>query len=96
LVLAEVLYERNSDFIFRRIVDDAVLVPIHRQVTDMDCIYTLNEVGALIWQRLEQPATAADLQDEILDQYEADPETVAADLHRFLEGMAAIGAVQRT
>lgn len=91
----EVRYERNPDFIYRRIVDEAVLVPIHHDVADMDCIYTLNEVGALIWQRLSAPATEAELQQAILDEFEAEPETVAADLGRFLEGMLAASAVRR-
>ncbi len=88
-------YERNPDYIFRRIVDEAVLVPIRREVADMDCIYTLNEVGALIWQELDAPATEAELQDAILAEYAADDKTVAVDLERFLEGMMDIGAIRR-
>ena len=91
----EVRYERNPDFIYRRIVDEAVLVPIRQDVADMECIYTLNEVGTLIWQMLAAPATEAELQQAILAEYAADPETVAADLNRFLEGMAAAGAIRR-
>jgi hypothetical protein len=90
-----VRYERNPDFIFRKIVDEAVLVPIHRDVADMECIYTLSEVGALIWQELDAPATEAELQKAILDQYEASPEAVAVDLDRFLRGMVEIGAIRR-
>ena len=91
----EVRYERNPDFIYRTIVDEAVLVPIRQDVADMDCIYTLNDVGALIWGKLAEPATGAELQQAILDEYAADPETVSADLSRFLEGMAAVGAIRR-
>ena len=45
----EALYERNSEFIFRRIVDELVLVPVRQDVADMDCIYTTNTMGAFIW-----------------------------------------------
>lgn len=88
-------YERNPDYIYRAIVDEAVLVPIRQQVADMDCIYTLNEVGAFIWQELETPATETELQQAILAEYAADPRTVALDLDRFLQGMMAIGAIRR-
>ena len=91
----EVRYERNPDFIYRRIVDEAVLVPIHQDVADMECLYTLNDVGAFIWQTLAAPATEAGLQQAVLAEYAAEPETVAADLGRFLEGMAAAGAIRR-
>lgn len=88
-------YERNPEFIFRKIVNETVLVPIHQDVADMDCLYTLNEVGASIWARLEKPATLVDLQAGLLEEYDADPETLAADLDGFIAEMAAIGAVRK-
>jgi len=91
----DVRFERNPEFIFRRIVDEMVLVPIHQNVADMDCIYTLNEVGASIWARLERPATLADLGTGLLEEYDADPETVAEDLDEFIGEMTAIGAVRK-
>jgi len=89
-------YERNPEFIFRKIVDEMVLVPIHQDVADMDCIYTLNEVGGSIWARLERPATLADLRSGLLEEYDANPDVLAVDLERFLAEMAAIGAVRES
>ena len=91
----ELRYARNPEYIFRSIVGEAVLVPIHDQVADMECIYTLNAVGSFVWQRLEVPATEADLRLAILQEFEADPATVAADLDRFLQGMVEVGAIRR-
>ncbi len=88
-------YERNQDFIYRKVVDEFVLVPIHQDVADMDCIYTLSGVGAFVWERLGGPATRAELQAAILDEYGTDPEVVAADLESFLGEMTAIGAIRR-
>jgi hypothetical protein len=88
-------YEKNPDYIFRRIVDEAVLVPIHQQVADMDCIYTMNPVGAFVWEQLDGQATQADLLAAMLDEYDADPEVIAADLDTFLREMAAIGAIRK-
>ena len=91
----EVRYERNPDYIYRKIVDELVLVPIHQDVADMDCIYTMNPVGAFVWERLDQPATQAELQAAMLDEYAAEPEVVAADLENFLGEMVAIGALRK-
>jgi hypothetical protein len=95
LAQAETRYERNPDYIFRKIVDELVLVPIYQDVADMDCIYTLNAVGAFLWERLAQPATQAELQAALLVEYDAEPEVVAADLEDFLREMTAIGAVRK-
>lgn len=91
----EARYHRNPDFIYRRIVDEAVLVPIHQDVADMECIYTLSDVAAFIWERLDKPATQAELQAAMLDEYAADLEAVAVDLDRFLRGMVDIDAIRR-
>ena len=88
-------YKRNPDFIFRKIVDEAVLVPIHQDVADMDSIYTLNDVAAFIWERLAQPAVQAELQAALLDEYAAAPEVLVVDLERFLSEMVEIGALQK-
>ncbi len=87
------LFTRNPDFIFRRIIDETILVPVHRDLAEMDCIYTLNELGALLWEKLETPASKIELCKAILDNYDAAEETAAADLDRFLEEMQSIGAL---
>ena len=89
-----VRYERNPDFIYRQIVDEVVLVPIRRDVADMECIYTLNETGACVWQALDQPATEAMLRQAVLDEFKADEEAAAEDLGQFLQGMVEIGAIR--
>jgi hypothetical protein len=80
---------------YRKIVDQAVLVPIHQDVADMDCLYTLNGVGAFVWEHWEIPTTRADLQAAMLDEYEADPEVLFADLERFINEMTNIGALRK-
>ncbi len=91
----EALYERNPDFIFRKIIDEFILVPIHQDVADMDCIFTLNNVGAYIWEQLAQNATQRELQTALLDEFDAEPSVLAADLEIFLSEMTAIGALQK-
>lgn len=87
-------FERNSDYVYRRIADEAVLVPIHQQVADMDCLYTMNPVGAFVWERLDGSATQAQILAAMLDEYDAEPAVIAADLDAFLREMVAIGAIK--
>jgi hypothetical protein len=91
----EVRYERNPDYIYRSVVGEAVLVPVRQNAGDMDCIYTLNPVGALVWEKLATPTTEVELQQAILDEFESDRETVTADLLRFLEQLETAGAIRR-
>jgi hypothetical protein len=91
----EVRYGRNPDFIFRKIIDEVILVPIHKDVADLDSLYTLNGVGAFIWQRLDSPATQAELQTALLGAYDADPDVLQSDLESFLDEMVDYGALRK-
>lgn len=90
-----IIYQREPDFVFRKIVDEAVLVPTKLNVADMDAIYTLNESGALLWGLLETPRSSEDLLAAMAEGYEADPQVLASDLQHFLAEMLAIGALRK-
>lgn len=90
------LYTRNPDFIFRKIVDEMILVPVHKNVADMDAIFTLNEVGAFVWKRIEHPSSLAEIEHALTGEFEADPEVIQSDLRQFLAEMVSIGAVVRS
>lgn len=92
----DALYVRNGNFVYRRIVDEAVLVPIQKDVNHMDCIYTLNEVASFIWEHLEHPSSQQHLQAALLDEYDADDDILKTDLERFLDEMLSIGAISET
>lgn len=87
-------YKRNPNFIFRKIVDEVVLVPIYQDLADMDSIFTLNEVGAFLWEKLENQISQLELQALVLTEYDSEPEILKEDMDRFLSEMVAIGAVQ--
>ena len=90
----ETRFERNPDYIYRKIVEEAVLVPLHQDVADMECIYYLNDVASFIWESLEQPRSLVDLQKALEVEYDAPADVLSADLERFLEELTTIGALK--
>lgn len=85
---------RNHDFVFRKVIEETILVPVHMDVAEMDGIYTLNDVGAFVWAKLEKLAVD-ELQALILDEYEVSPDLAALDLETFISEMLEIGALQK-
>jgi hypothetical protein len=86
--------ERNPNFIFRMILDEAILVPIRKEIADLNALYTLNEVGAFVWQQLDQPQTLGEIQTNLLAEYEADPDTTVKDLQSYIRDMLGIDALR--
>lgn len=88
-------FMRNPDFVFRKVIEETILVPVRMNVAEMDCIYTLNEIGAFIWEKLETPLTFPQLQQWLLDEYDVPADVLDADLQTFLDELLSIGAVKR-
>lgn len=95
LINKDARFSRNPDYIFRKIIDEYILVPIHQDVADMECIYTLNEVGAFIWDCLSEPAKPVEIAKEISDNFEVRADEAMEDVEDFIEQMMDIGAVKR-
>lgn len=56
--------------------------------------FGLDDIGSDIWKRLDPPCSVGALIDGLLADYEADRETIVADLRALLERMAAHGVVR--
>lgn len=56
--------------------------------------YSLNEVGAFVWDALAEPASFAGLVEQVAAEFDAPRETVAEDLARLVSQLDDAGLVQ--
>ena len=90
---AEQTYKRNKNFVFRRIDNETILVPIKDNVGDMNCIYNLNELGAFIWQNIKCKNSVADIKAMILSEFEVSESQAEVDLNEFVNDLKEIDAI---
>ena len=88
------IYRRNDSFVFRRIEGETILVPIRDNVGDLDCIYSLNPVGALVWEHLDGSHDLDAIKNRIAAEYDVSDNDVQADLLSFIDEMKTIAAVE--
>jgi coenzyme PQQ synthesis protein D (PqqD) len=69
--------------------DEAVILELTQGV-----YYGLNEVGARIWELLQQPRRVGEIRDLILDEYEVAPQTATRDLLALLAELAERGLIE--
>jgi hypothetical protein len=87
------VYFKSDSFVFRKIGEECILVPIRQNVADLDSIYTLNETGGRIWELIDGANTVKDIKNRILEEFDVPPAEAEKDLveHlRLLEGIKAI------
>ena len=87
------VYQKGGDIVCRSIAGELILVPISREAEDRACFYTLNSVGARIWELLDGQRTVADIAGTIVEKYEVDLERAAKDTLRFISRLAEMGMV---
>lgn len=53
--------------------------------------YSLNSVGAYIWELIQEPKPISEIRSAVLDRYNVDPERCKADVDGLLKGLADAG-----
>jgi hypothetical protein len=87
-------FNKDPDFVYRRIADECILVPIRRQVADLNYIYVLNPVADRIWELIDGERRVTDIQAQIAAEFEASPQEVGQDLEEFLAQLTEIGGIR--
>lgn len=76
---------KRSSIVTRQVVGETILVPVQRRLGEQHCIYTLNEVGALVWERADGRATLGQLIDGVIAAFETTREAAERDVRAFVE-----------
>ncbi len=79
------IYRQDDSIVSRKIEDEVILVPIRQNVADLESIYTLNEVGAHIWEQMDGRRTTAEILALMVGQFEVSEEEAQKDLMEFIE-----------
>ena len=56
--------------------------------------YSLNDVGTLIWDLVQEPKAVLDVRDAILEEYEIEPERCEKELLEILQDLATEGLIE--
>jgi len=71
----------------RKTGDEYVLVPVSNNIADMDSVYTLNETGAFIWEKLDGKSTLAEIISCMQTEFDVDAEIAKKDILAFVAEM---------
>ncbi len=81
-------------FVTRRIADETIIVPVVGGVGDLDAIFTLNEVGSLVWQLVDTPTTVHAIVEEIARTFDVPPDQAERDVVEFLGKLEEAGLIR--
>jgi hypothetical protein len=87
-------YIRSDAVVSRLIGGETLVVPVRGGVGDLASIYSLNDVGTMIWEALASPKSLGELVDLIGRKYPISRDQVLQDAVPFLSDLRSAGLVQ--
>jgi hypothetical protein len=93
-VTPETIYARNDRVVSRKIVDELILVPIRQSVAEMEMLYTLNEVGARVYDLIDGTRPVKHIVDAIVREFDVSEQTAEADVREFIAQLLEIESIR--
>jgi hypothetical protein len=89
-----IVFKRTESVVTREIAGETMLIPITSQLADMQQIFALDAVSALIWSLLDGTHTLQELIAAVTNDFEVTAEVATADANRFLDELCEAGLVE--
>ena len=75
----------KKDFVLRKVADSYVVVPVNKLTLDFNGIITLNETGAVLFEKMQKGTRREELIENLLAEYDVSREKAAADVDKFIQ-----------
>jgi hypothetical protein len=92
--LISAIYQEKNHFVCRQTGDELLLIPLKDNVADFNQYLTLNEVGAFIWENMDEGDDETTLVVKICAEFEVNEDEVMNDLRAFLEKLRSYLDIQ--
>lgn len=80
-VAIDYTYIASEDVVAREIEGEFILVPLASGIGDMeDEIYTLNETGRAIWEKLDGKKSLREVAEALTTDFDAQPDEIEQDI----------------
>ena len=87
-------YIKENDFVARDISGETIIVPIKSKVGDLNSIFTLNEIGTMIWGLIDGKKSVSEIAKAVSKTYEVKPEVAEKDTLEFLNTLKEAGLLR--
>ena len=87
------VYKTTESVVTRKIAGETLLVPVTGNLPDLRSIFALDDISALVWNRLDGKNSVSDIVTAVVEEYDVSAETAETDVTRFLEDVVEKGLV---
>jgi len=88
-------FTKDPNIVSRKIADEVILVPIRKNVGDLESIYTLNEAAARIWELVDGQRKVKEIKEILVEEFEVSAQEAEKDLIEYLQQLEKIEAITK-
>jgi hypothetical protein len=89
-------FGKKGDCVSRVIAGETLIVPVKSRGEDVNAIYTMNELGTMIWNLVDGQTRVGRIVEAICSAYDVAPGKATEDIADFLHSLEAAGLIERT
>jgi hypothetical protein len=82
------ILSHSESIVTRKTGNEYILVPITDNIADMNSVYTLNETGAFIWDKIDGKRNVEEIIAALTDEYDIDTQNAEKDVYSLIENMS--------
>ena len=86
-------FVKKDDSVTRQIAGETIIVPVRSHVGDVNSIFTMNELGAMIWKLIDGQTPVSQIVAAVRSEYDVTLEQATADITDFLKSLEAEGLI---
>jgi len=87
MISVDTRFVRNHEVVTRKIEGELIIVPIRRGVGDLNSLYTLNPVGAVLWDFMNEGHTVGEMVKRVCQEFEVTASQARQDIEPFLDSL---------
>jgi len=87
-------FAKEKELVTRDVAGEIIIVPIKGHVGDLEGVFTLSEVGAMIWQLIDGQKTVRQLMEAVKNEYDVGAGEAEKDLLDFLQSLEDAGLIR--
>jgi Coenzyme PQQ synthesis protein D (PqqD) len=80
-------FVRNQDVVSRKIDSELIIVPVRSGVGDLNSLYTLNPVGSVLWDFMNERHTVGEMVERVCEEFEVTAAQAQQDIEAFLDSL---------
>jgi hypothetical protein len=92
--ILDTCFAKEENLVTRDVAGERIIVPIKGHVGDLEGVFTLNELGAMIWRLMDGQTTGRQLMEAVINEYDVEAAEAEKDVVDFLRSLEEAGLIR--